>query len=178
MVRMGSPGTCHLSGGATSTKSLPTSSNDSPTLAITSKINAGLMPCSSIVPVEAAQVGENTEDWAGYAVSSAGDVNGDGFDDLIVGAFGDDAGGSNAGAAYVVFGQAGGFGTVNLDDVALGSGGFKIVGESADDRAGISVSGAGDVNGDGIDDLVIGDWTSNGGDSAAYVIYGSDPLII
>ena len=49
---------------------------------------------------------------AGFSVSSAGDVNGDGFDDLIVGAPCGDDGGTDAGEAYVVFGKASGFGTV------------------------------------------------------------------
>ena len=56
--------------------------------------------------------GDAAGDHAGCSVSSAGDVNGDGFDDLIVGApYGDD-GGTNAGEAYVVFGKASGFGTL------------------------------------------------------------------
>ena len=53
------------------------------------------------------------DDHAGCSVSSAGDVNGDGFDDLIVGARHGDDGGSDAGEAYVVFGKASGFGTVD-----------------------------------------------------------------
>ena len=56
--------------------------------------------------------GDAADDQAGRSVSSAGDVNGDGFDDLIVGAPDGDDGGSNAGEAYVVFGKASGFGTV------------------------------------------------------------------
>ena len=57
--------------------------------------------------------GDAADDQAGFSVSSAGDVNGDGFDDLIVGApYGDD-GGTDAGEAYVVFGKASGFGTVD-----------------------------------------------------------------
>ncbi len=91
-------------------------------------------------------IGESANDLAGFSVSSAGDVNGDGFADLIVGAHRNDASGSDAGAAYVVFGAASGITSVNLDDVAGGNGGFKITGENADDLAGFSVSSAGDVN--------------------------------
>ena len=101
-------------------------------------------------------IGEASNDYAGFSVSSAGDVNGDGVDDVIVGAFGEDTGGNRAGAAYVVYGATGGFSSVNLVDVAGGTGGFKITGETAFDRAGWSVSSAGDVNGDGFDDLFIG----------------------
>jgi hypothetical protein len=61
-------------------------------------------------------------------VSVAGDVNGDGFDDLIIGALGADPNGSNSGASYVVFGKAGGF-AANLNLSTLdGSNGFKLNG--------------------------------------------------
>ena len=73
----------------------------------------------------------------------AGDVNGDGFADLIVGAVGDDAGGNYAGAAYVVLGAASGITSINLDTIALGTGGFKITGENGFDKVGWSVLGGG-----------------------------------
>ena len=89
------------------------------------------------------------------SVSAAGDVNGDGYDDLIVGAPSGDDGGSYAGEAYVVFGKAGGFGTIDLTGLAAADG-FIIQGDAAADQAGFSVSSAGDVNGDGYDDLIVG----------------------
>src|SRR5690242_19618984 len=96
--------------------------------------------------------GQNAYDLAGGSVSG-GDVNGDGIDDLIVGAFRNSGGGYEAGAAYVVFGRTGSFQSpVDLDAIAAGHGGFKIQGESANDRAGWSVSALGDINHDGIDD--------------------------
>ena len=58
-------------------------------------------------------VGESTRDFAGKAVAGGFDINGDGFADLIVGAYGNDTGGDRAGAAYVVFGVDGGFGPVD-----------------------------------------------------------------
>jgi len=100
--------------------------------------------------------GAAANDQAGYSVSDAGDVNGDGIDDFIVGAIYADVSGINSGAAYVVFGKTGGFGT-NLNLSTLnGADGFRISGEERLDAAGCSVSAAGDVNGDGYDDLLVG----------------------
>jgi Ca2+-binding RTX toxin-like protein len=119
--------------------------------------------------------GEVAYDINGLSVSSAGDVNGDGFDDLIIGAFGADPNGSSSGASYVVFGKASGFAAdLNLSTLD-GSNGFQINGEAADDRSGVSVASAGDVNADGFDDLIIGADTAdpNGSSSgASYVVFG------
>lgn len=115
--------------------------------------------------------GEAAGDGFGYDVSGAGDVNGDGFDDLIIGADGvDSEGRPGIGAAYVVFGNDTGF-SATLSVFALdGTNGFKMVGEAQGDRLGSSVSGAGDVNGDGFDDLIIG--TGAFAASPSYVIFG------
>ncbi|WP_416908659.1 MAG: beta strand repeat-containing protein [Polymorphobacter sp.] len=112
-------------------------------------------------------------DYSGYSVSSAGDVNGDGLDDLIVGANGADPNGNNSGASYVVFGKSDGT-AVDLSAIEAGiGGGFVINGVSAFDNSGFSVSSAGDVNGDGLDDLIVGapsaDPNYNG---ASYVVFG------
>ncbi len=118
--------------------------------------------------------GDAANDRAGYGVSSAGDVNGDGFDDLIVGAAGGDDGGTDAGEAYVVFGKASGFGTVDLTTLTAAQG-FIIQGDTANDQAGFSVSSAGDVNNDGFDDLIVGAYFGDdGGTNAgeAYVVLG------
>ncbi|ADJ27936.1 integrin alpha [Nitrosococcus watsonii] len=114
-------------------------------------------------------------DRSGWSVSGAGDVNGDGIDDFLIGAPYADPNG--AGQSYVVFGTNGGF-PAALDLSALdGSNGFMINGIAAGDSSGSSVSGAGDVNGDGIDDLVIGaPWADPGGrDNAgqSYVVFGN-----
>ncbi|MFG1428203.1 Ig-like domain-containing protein [Roseixanthobacter glucoisosaccharinicivorans] len=114
-------------------------------------------------------------DYAGYSVSGAGDVNGDGIDDILVGA-------PRIGEAYIIFGRDGGLGTIDLaaldDDDATNDPGLKIIGAHGDDFAGASVSGAGDVNCDGVADFIIGvpyadrdaDFDDNGG--KAYVIFG------
>ena len=85
---------------------------------------------------------DSAGDGFGGAVSGAGDVNGDGIPDLIVGAIGDDSG-TTSGSARVFSGSDGSL-LYNFD------------GDSAGDLFGASVSGAGDVNGDGFADLIVG----------------------
>ena len=120
--------------------------------------------------------GEAFFDQSGGSVSTAGDVNGDGFDDVIVGALqADSNGNSNSGSSYVVFGKASGFSAaMNLSSLD-GSNGFRLGGEAAGDLSGDSVSTAGDVNGDGFDDLIVGAWGAdpNGRSSgSSYVVFG------
>jgi hypothetical protein len=111
-------------------------------------------------------------DFSGLSVSGAGDVNGDGRDDLIVAApLGDPGGTSSAGESYVVFGKADGT-PIDLAAVAAGSGGFMIHGIGSYDYSGYSVSGAGDVNGDGFDDLAVGAFRYNDSTGATYVVFG------
>ncbi|MEH2299393.1 MAG: hypothetical protein V7K88_10265 [Nostoc sp.] len=103
------------------------------------------------------------------SVSSAGDINGDGIDDLIIGALSASPNGIvESGQSYVVFGSKGGFGAQFNLSTLNGSNGFAINGINAYDRSGISVSSAGDINGDGIDDLIIGTLPGQ-----SYVVFGS-----
>ena len=118
--------------------------------------------------------GVNAGDRSGTSVSSAGDVNGDGFDDLIIGAYGADPNGAESGASYVVFGRPN-FSPSTALSTLNGSNGFRLDGVAASDQTGSSVSSAGDVNGDGFDDLIIGAPRADliGTDSGAgYVIFG------
>jgi hypothetical protein len=119
---------------------------------------------------DAKLVGEEPDDHAGYSVSGAGDVDGDGHADLLVGAYENDAGGPHAGAAYLVRGPVTGTLDLSLADA-------KLVGDNAFGyEAGYSVSGAGDVDGDGHDDLLVGaEGDQEGGGfeaGAAYVVQG------
>jgi len=123
--------------------------------------------------------GVNTSDRSGTSVSNAGDINGDGFDDLIIGAPDADPNGKFSGASYVVFGSDQVLpNPLNLSGLN-GSNGFVINGESIYDFSGASVSAAGDINGDGIDDLVIGAPSASPDASysgASYVVFGSDQV--
>ncbi len=100
----------------------------------------------------------STAGWAGYfglSVDSAGDVDGDGYDDVIVGE-------PNAGYAYVFHGSASGLETTATTALSIGSSSFS---------SGWSVAGAGDVDGDGYDDIVVGAPSTTNGH--AFVFHGS-----
>src|SRR6056297_458073 len=106
-------------------------------------------------------IGTEAGDNSGFSVSSAGDVDGDGRDDLIIGAVSADGGGSGSGESYVITAAdlsaadaADGStdGVIDLDNVNEQSTSYQFIGTEANDLAGTSVSSAGDVEGDGRDD--------------------------
>ncbi len=103
----------------------------------------------------------------GAAVASAGDVNGDGFSDVIVGAPSLDNGQTNEGAAYVYYGSAAGPATTPS---------WSAEGNQAEAQFGYSVASAGDVNGDGYSDVIVGAYRHDNGEEdegRAYLYLGS-----
>ncbi len=107
--------------------------------------------------------GESSFNFYGYSVSGAGDVNGDGFDDVLVGAYQYN---TNQGRTYLYLG-----GSVMNNTADL-----VMTGETTSNGFGYSVSGAGDVNGDGYDDMIIGALDYNSTTGRAYVYYGGAVL--
>ncbi len=125
--------------------------------------------------------GESAGDLSGRSVSAAGDINGDGIDDLIIGADFADPNGINSGRSYVVFGKTTAFTSLLQLSSLDGSNGFKLDGEAMIDSSGRSVSAAGDINGDGIDDLIVGSPFAdpNGNSSGrSYVVFGQRGEIV
>ena len=122
----------------------------------------------SLSSADARLTGEDGGDQAGWAAAAAGDVDGDGVDDMLVGAFGNDLGGANSGLAYLVLGPV-------TADASLSTAHARLLGEDAGDTAGSSVASAGDVDGDGLDDLLVGAPASDlggSGSGAAYLVLG------
>ena len=130
----------------------------------------GWASSSSVADADYSFIGESWDDNAGYSVASAGDVDGDGLDDLLVGADGNDDGGSDSGKAYLILGASLG----SSSTVDLSAADYSFVGENAGDRAGNWVSSAGDVDGDGLDDFLVSAYISGGDQKGkVYLILGA-----
>jgi hypothetical protein len=115
-----------------------------------------------------ARLAGNEFDLSGSSVASAGDVDADGLQDILIGAQYNDAAGTGGGAAYLVHGGVTG-------RLWLGHADAMLVGEAEGDAAGTSVAGAGDVDADGHDDLLVGSPNNDAGGTgagAAYLVRG------
>lgn len=112
--------------------------------------------------------------WLGGSVSGS-DVNGDGLTDLLVGNLASDEVATDAGSVIVVYGRAAAdYGNLSVGAIPAGEG-YTIFGEGGADSFGHAVEGAGDVNGDGIGDLLVSSWEDDEGGNdagAAWVVYG------
>lgn len=116
--------------------------------------------------------GQSAGDLAGFAVAGAGDVDGDGLADVLVGADCNNEAGELAGKAYLVL--SGNLGETTAGSLALAD--AELIGESPGDRAGGSVAGAGDVDGDSRDDVLVGACYNSQGSSnegKAYLVLGN-----
>ena len=124
-------------------------------------------------------VGSNNES---LKVSSAGDINGDGFDDILIGA--DRQGTNREGDAYVIFGKNTDFTDIDLStNLTVNDNGFKITGGESSSSSpfsnalnyerGMITSSAGDINGDGFDDIIVANHSANDNRGESYLIFGS-----
>jgi hypothetical protein len=114
-------------------------------------------------------------DWTGGSVSTAGDINGDGYDDVLIGSHGVEGAGYafGAGGTYVLFGHGSTFGAVVAASSLSGSSGFRVEGHQSSDKSGFAVSALGDVNGDGLDDFIVGAPGAADYAGKTYVVFGS-----
>jgi hypothetical protein len=113
----------------------------------------------------------------GFSVSGAGDINNDGIGDIIIGCWGagnDQSPNNQAGQSYIIFGHKESWPAI-INSVDLnGVNGFNLQGINGGDHSGRFVSGVGDINNDGVDDVAIGASGANNDAGQVYIIYDSN----
>ena len=125
---------------------------------------------TSLADADASYLGEAEWDTAGSAVDGAGDLDGDGYDDVIISAPDNDEAGSDAGKLYVIYGRPSSWSS----NVYLSTVDSSFVGESSGDRIGSAAVGVGDANGDGLDDVAISSTTNE----LVYLVFGSETRLV
>ncbi len=130
--------------------------------------DATLSGTLSLADADVILLAEEAGDLGGGYLSTVGDMDGDGGDDLLHGAAQNDSGGTTSGAAWLVLSRT--LGRATIIDMGLAD--AELAGEDADDLAGAGVGEAGDVNGDGQLDLLVGANGKDGQGGGAYLVYG------
>ncbi len=131
-------------------------------------LNGPLTSARSLAEPDARRVGEAANDYSASSIDAAGDINGDGIGDLLVGAAHGDGGAIDSGVAYALHGPITGV-------AGLGSADGRLLGVDPFDYAGVAVPGPGDVNGDGYADLLVGAPGADAGlrnEGAVYLVLG------
>ena len=132
---------------------------------------------TNLSEADASFIGENSGDFSGYSVAGAGDVNNDEYDDILIGAHYNEDGDIMAGKTYLILGKASGWSM----DIDLSNADASFLGEGLWDTSGCSVAGAGDVNSDGYDDILIGASNNDDGSGQAgqtYIVLSSKDFLI
>ena len=137
--------------------------------------SGGTIDLATLTPDQGVRIeGIDADDESGRSVASAGDVDGDGLDDILIGSLFAEP----AGETYLVFGSAleASGGTIDLATLTPDQG-VLVKGADEDDQSGFSVAAAGDVDGDGLDDILIGAPGGDPGDASSagesYVLSGA-----
>lgn len=131
----------------------------------------GADPRHTLDGADVCWTGSGAYEFSGYAIAPAGDADGDGRADLLIGAIGDGTNGTNAGRIYLLSGATSGAPEVTLADASVAS----LIGEYGSDYAGVGLAGGSDLSGDGVADYLVGASGSDAGGAGggkAYLVPG------